>query len=493
MLYKCEKVLEREGVYGNATLMDFPLGFLPIDKDLFSLEISDFYRAFYLKSDLAYIHTAAMSLVQLCKICGSITKISGQGKCAKMVVDMMNLMMKELKYESPISDSVSHLIVLDRDIDYISVLLSQLTYEGLLDETFGINNGRVIFPQEVSGKDEPVKVVLNSSDLVFEEIRNSYFTGVFGFLRDKAKQLQAQREITNMSLSDIKQFVTKEMKSICQQQTSLSLHIRACEVILEEKNAEDFHERLNIERDIIENQNVNECMNYIEDIINKQDSFKSALRLICLLSIAQNGLPSSDYSSVMTQFRQSYGCKYIVTFHNLEKTGLVVEQASLLPPGKIPEKGATAKATKIVEKVATAVSFPRYSNFKTVVRKFNLIPAESDSSNVKNPKDMSYVFGGAYVPLIGRITEQIIKYGSFHNLEDGLKLLPGSTIMNFKKESMKQEKDLSSKTVIVYVLGGITYAEVAALRLLGQLNSCRIYIATTSFINGNSLMEMLSP
>lgn len=35
---------------------------------------------------------------------------------------------------------------------------------------------------------------------------------------------------------------------------------------------------------------------------------------------------------------------------------------------------------------------------------------------------------------------------------------------------IKPLKDFKSKTVLVYVLGGITYAEVAALRLLQTLN-----------------------
>lgn len=36
------------------------------------------------------------------------------------------------------------------------------------------------------------------------------------------------------------------------------------------------------------------------------------------------------------------------------------------------------------------------------------IPPETEEAvDLKNPKDMSYVFGGSYVPLIGKITEEV--------------------------------------------------------------------------------------
>ncbi|KAF8789208.1 vacuolar protein sorting-associated protein 33B-like [Argiope bruennichi] len=500
-LFACETVLEREGVYGHVKQMELPLGFLCLDRDLFSLELPDFFNSFYIKGDLTYVHTAAMALVQLCKICGPLPKIFGQGKCAKMVIDLMNLIMKETTFDSSGSDKLSHLVILDRDIDYVSVLLSQLTYEGMLDEFFGINSGRIIFPKEVTAKEESIKVVLNSSDVVFSEIRNNYFASVFSLLRDKAKELQAKSETSSMSLGDIKKFVTQEMKNIRQQHTSLSLHIGACEVILNTKSEENFQERLRIERDILEGQNLRECLTYTEDVINRQDSYSSALRLMCLLSISQDGLLSADYESLAIQFRQSYGCKYVSTLYKLKKLGLLLDQAPLLPPSSVRSSKitevATNKATKIAEKVATAVAFPKYSSFRAISKKFNLIPSEEQSIDLKNPTDMSYVFGGTYVPLVGKITEQIVVHGTLKNLEENMKLLPGSTLINYKADKdtgyVIPTKDIASKTVFVYVLGGITFAEVAALRLLGQLHGCKILIGTTSFISGNSLLKSLSP
>lgn len=52
------------------------------------------------------------------------------------------------------------------DVDLISPLCSQVTYEGLLDDTFGIQCGVVEFDKEVTGTDKTMKMPLNSSDAV---------------------------------------------------------------------------------------------------------------------------------------------------------------------------------------------------------------------------------------------------------------------------------------------------------------------------------------
>lgn len=45
-------------------------------------------------------------------------------------------------------------------------LCSQVTYEGLLDDTFGIQCGVVEFDKEVTGTDKSIKLPVNSSDEV---------------------------------------------------------------------------------------------------------------------------------------------------------------------------------------------------------------------------------------------------------------------------------------------------------------------------------------
>lgn len=47
------------------------------------------------------------------------------------------------------------------------------------------------------------------------------------------------------------------------------------------------------------------------------------------------------------------------------------------------------------------------------------------------------------------------------------------------------------KTVLIYFIGGVTYAEVSLCRYLGQKFNKEIYIATTNMVNGKKLIRGL--
>ncbi|XP_013791517.1 vacuolar protein sorting-associated protein 33B-like, partial [Limulus polyphemus] len=89
-LHVCELILEQEGVYDEATLLEYPLGLIPLDNDIFSLEVSDFFSSFYLNGDQGWIHTIASSLVQLQRLFGPIHSRFGQGRCAKVHREIRN-------------------------------------------------------------------------------------------------------------------------------------------------------------------------------------------------------------------------------------------------------------------------------------------------------------------------------------------------------------------------------------------------------------------
>lgn len=52
----CEKVLQEEGVYGDCTLADYPLYFIPFDYDVLSLELDSAFRVHSLPND--EVHSA---------------------------------------------------------------------------------------------------------------------------------------------------------------------------------------------------------------------------------------------------------------------------------------------------------------------------------------------------------------------------------------------------------------------------------------------------
>jgi hypothetical protein len=106
------------------------------------------------------------------------------------------------------------------------------------------------------------------------------------------------------------------------------------------------------------------------------------------------------------------------------------------------------------------------------------------------PEDIHYVFSGL-APLSVRLIEMMMNLGGFNRIKEQLKLLPGNTVSpdneaDFFKETQRK------KRILVYFIGGVTFAEIAALRFLNTLFPDKKFIvATTSIINGNSCMQQM--
>ena len=52
--------------------------------------------------------------------------------------------------ENQVSSQIDSLLLIDREVDLLTPLFTQLTYEGLIDELYGIQNSKSDYPQETS-------------------------------------------------------------------------------------------------------------------------------------------------------------------------------------------------------------------------------------------------------------------------------------------------------------------------------------------------------
>lgn len=71
----------------------------------------------------------------------------GKGPAASAVKDMLVKMRREAPLP-PAAAAASHIqraIILDREVDFITPMVTQITFEGLIDEVTGIKNGSVAY------------------------------------------------------------------------------------------------------------------------------------------------------------------------------------------------------------------------------------------------------------------------------------------------------------------------------------------------------------
>lgn len=481
-LHVCELILEREGVYGYVDIDEFPLDLIVLDKDVLSLEAPPFFRSFFLEGDETGCHQVARSLVTIQEIFRNIPNVYCLGRCAQMVNKLMNTMLECSKIKQTPEYEIGHLFLVDRDCDFVTPLCSQVTYEGLLDDTFGIASGFIEFGSDVTGKDQSAKLLLTSHDMIFEDIRDRHFSNVSCYLSSKAKELQTgyDKRHTLSSVNEMKDFVAKDLRDLKQQHRSLSLHVGACEKISKGKTESDFSEMLRTEHCLLEGIDMKACQNHIEEMIIRQQNMSQCLRLLCLLSVTQGGLSTDIYKSFKKHFVQSFGFDQLLTLYNLKRVGLFAEA----------EK---TQAAKHFGKMAAAVNIPLPCPFRSICKRLNLVPKSAEDVNLRNPNDMSYVFSGAYTPMLCKIIEQVLIQEGMAGSDELEKLLAVPVTVNAKAKSVKGRAiSPASRVALVYFLGGCTYSEITALRFLAKQRGYKILIATTGIISGKTFLNSVS-
>ncbi|KAG0569695.1 hypothetical protein M758_6G104800 [Ceratodon purpureus] len=475
----CEKVLEEEGVIGNVTIRECPLYFIPFDEDVLSLELERSFKETKVEGDTSSLWYIARAIYRLQELYGVIPNVKGKGKAASQVSDILVRMQREQPPPLPSSvkpPEIDTLLLIDRQVDMVTPMCSQLTYEGVIDEFININNGAVELEPSIMGAQpnaqastRKVKVPLNSSDKLFRELRDLNFAVVGQVLRQKAVSIkQDYSDVTsaeNQSISDVKDFV-KKLNVL----PEITRHVNIAQHLSKFTTKQTFLSRLSMEQTLVEGENYDASFTYVEEMIHKQEQIESVLRLLILLSVTNNGLPKKHFDYLRRELLHSYGFEHMFTLSNLETAGLLIKQE-----------------TK--------------SNWQAVKKGLKLIPEENDDIN---PNDISYVFSG-YAPLSIRLVQSALR-GDWRQSEI-IRLLPGSAFERYEKnqEVNTIRRETTSPTesgpgtdarrliVLVIFIGGVTFAEISALRFLESQEDMKydFMVATTKLINGTTLVKSL--
>jgi hypothetical protein len=466
------------------------------------------------------------------------------------VKDFENLRITENKMSDiELRPSFTDLYLFDRDSDFGSLLLSQSNYEGFLDESFGICCNKLEFSTTIDDKTTIKHSLASDMDPIYRDVRDNHFSTVFSLLKTRNQEMKEKYSRSQeMNLSNLKNFVAHELKNLQTEFKCLGIHISACEEIMRERNKYDFSDQLRNEQNILDGAEIRRCLDYITKLISHQLDPYVPLRLLALLSLTQGGLPPRDYKKYLSLYCETYGLQHNATFDNLKRLGLITEMnlslqaftggvltygssnnssvnktSSTALPSSLSLASFTGAMSSLTEKasgrMAAVVSssvLPRRGNLSVMLKKFQLMPEISDAGyNIRAPKDPAFVYNGAYIPLICQLINNCVlsppapqKRGAAPiNLSSTelMKHLPGP---NFKRRQAfigglqplpnispnhKSSKHDSERSILIYFIGGVTFAEITALRFLAKQRNVKIAIATTSIVNGNKLMSSLCP
>uniref|UniRef100_A0A2P2I572 Vacuolar protein sorting-associated protein 33B-like n=1 Tax=Hirondellea gigas TaxID=1518452 RepID=A0A2P2I572_9CRUS len=498
--YAAKAQLEEEGLAGGGlvSLHPFCPGFVPLDDDLLTLEMPTFFRDAFVEGDLSACVGIGQSLTVLHSLYGSPKRTLAHGRAAHAVVNAVNTLAvgNDGQTRNNTKCEIGQLFVLDRDADLVTPLLTQLTYEGSIDEHFGIQAGVVELPSHVTaeeGKPGPSKLMLNSKDAVFESIRNKHFAGVAGQLVRRAKEIHSKKEESEkMKTAQLKEFVANDLRELKTQQRSISLHLSVCEAITG-ATKRDFDVQLTTEHGLVTGAtSASEAKIYFEDCCARQMPSNTCLRLLCLLSLTQsNGLSCKEFETLSSQLVAASGYRHLNTLFDLRQAGFlsVAESLSAESPQAIAMKGLRQAASNLINREQTG-------SWRSLCKLLKLIPDPDEPIELHNPSHMSYVFNGAYTPGIPQLVSQVLTKG-VQSVSEALKLLPGTTITEGWESAANTPNSSSAPAlpppvVLVLVLGGVTFAEIAAFKLLGLRTGNRIIVASTGTCTGNKIMSSIT-
>jgi len=265
----------------------------------------------------------------------------------------------------------------------------------------------------------------------------------------------------------VKQFVSDELGGLRQQHKGLTIHIGACEAVLKAKTKEDFERRLRAEHGLLELVEDKSDIEYVENCIIKRVNVYKAMQIMCLLSLTRGGIEPKLCQTLKHRFLQSFGHEHMLTFSALKQLGLFTE-----------------------------LDAQKKNLFKNLSKRLNLIPKDAGKVDLKNPTEMAYVFSGAYTPISCRLVEQVLSDGLplFEEISKVFGVAAFSSRMTSPARSNSSASGAlkRSKCVLVMFLGGCTFSEISAIRLLSNKLGYRIIVGTTAIINGTRLLESIS-
>ncbi|KAK4471149.1 hypothetical protein MN116_005544 [Schistosoma mekongi] len=405
-------------------ISEFPLTIVPVECDVLSMEDSQCFANYSISERQDGVYQFVQGLMRFQSVFGLFPKIFAKGEKAIEVAKMLRRMSDEAKVSSEhqglvttleeIESQTELLILIDRAVDPLTPLLNQLTYAGLVDEKWSIRFG-ICRPCLQTGNEAAKKVVLNSSDTVYAEIRDQIFSEVGLTLSKITKEVSTlvTESKSAKELTDLRRVVSKipEMRS---KQSQLEIHTSLAEEIHKYVSTDDFLSILRAQQDFINGYETDKAHPFIEECILRGAPIEEVLRLICIQSFCNGGLKQRLLDYYKNEIIQVYGFEHIFTLDNLERVGLLYESSSSVlssiqlssftPQERINSRNNTLSSSKLSANLKQTIINISTSYNSVLKGNLRLIVPRNSNSAHDSEQAMSNLFSG-YIPISIRLIQ----------------------------------------------------------------------------------------
>lgn len=398
----CQRIFEYHGLWQYIKIYQLHIDTIPFEEDI--LLIQD------------------RSLATIQKHLGSFPIIQGIGINAQTIVENLD------RQDSVVSAKIGRLIIIDRECDPITPLLSQTSYAGILDDIYHFDRDIITIEEK--------KYILNNDDTFYK------------LLKDKPIELATKtivemvKEYNNFTinkkngvgkqklLESAKNFVPKEY---------LDKHFTIIENVIKIMKTNKYQSYLSMEQQIMigDIRDINSILLY-----QPACSLIEILRLLCLFCIVNDGITQNELELIrrttILQYQEIFIVDNLVERRllftkNGQSWNKIVEKFNLFPHDYVP------LLCRLVENALICDSEKIYHRKKGILYR--------GFCDVKTDKKMRLISNDVF--------------------------------------TLSQETSVNNGIILVYIIGGITRDEIAILRALSK----EIIIASNKIINNSTIID----
>ncbi len=426
-------------------IFSFSVDLLPIDNDLLSLEKENCFREIYIENNLTSVSDLVNAFAKLEACFGKVKHKYIKGDNAKIFDNL--LQEKERENDIKTAEEILGMIVLDRSTDFLTTLTTNYTYEGLIDDFFGINLGTIKIKESMVTEVDKKIGNINEKKVSFSltSFGNSFYSqvGCMHYLDANKYVSQIHEYYQNIVKKDKQKgkssfeeidYVTKEVnKYIFDLKKPIFENERILAHIISNVTESQYIQYIKNEQILLTGEIPPTLHLYYEDYISDKRDINKILKLMVIESLTQGGI--QNYNSIKRDILNIYGYQNIFLFRDLEHLGWLKEKAYIKNLMEIS-----------YEQICTKLDLVK-SDYKETV------------------DDCSFVMSG-FCPIGLKLIEKAVE-GKWNKIVDILKKMPGELSFPIdESEIAKPTKEVN--TIFLVFVGGVTYTEIQGIRFLNR-------------------------
>lgn len=417
------------------------------------------------------------------------------------------------------------LVIIDRGVDVVTPLLTQWTYEGLLEEAVGLHNNTMDLPISSIVSEDAISILssgTNASRTVRKRLRGNV-DPFFGRLRD-LNYWSAARQISSVA-SSVRDYYDKRptletaeigqmrdyvkgLREVKSEHSSAATHTAiAAEISARTFDSHEFKQRFELEREFLEGSTATGRRVYITDAIARGESLSHVIRLFCLWSVTSGGIDSEELEFVKREMLANFGLGVLSLLSHLERSGMLVRSrrepvsnnlswiplprlggSETLSVGGSVRSGTSGSGSDDSRRYARAADY----SWHFARRSLKLVCEFDPEHEVKRGSAAAITapYSG-YTPLSVRLVEAGLSRDGWNGLPHPSLLPPGhATVEHCQRGDGDGDSGAGANGVsaaaeegvdaVVLFVGGIARAEASAVRMAALCAGIRTVIATTS-------------